>query len=446
MTRGGTLLDRRLRWQTLDPAPRDALRITVLAGYTADPLVPYLGLALHEAGLSARIEVGPYDRIAQECLDDASATARARPHVLVAWPRLTDDPDPAAALREVLEAAADAARRWEAVLVALIPPQASAAARAVARRPGVEIVELHPILQECGGDEALHPEMYRLAKIPYREPVFARAAEEIADVLRQRSHGPVTTVVLDLTAGALTAVETAAARELAEAGARLTVRPGVSTRVRLPSALADLDVELAGEELGPGTVLHIGQGVTEAPAGVTRWRPGERLPRRSTGSWADSPGATAVSAARRSVQDYIASLQARITPVEVTGAALSELVARTTEFTLGGPPPVLTGPGRHAALFHVRDRLGDYGTCAAFALRCDGRDCLVDTFLVSCPALGRGVEPALLDHVAARAAAAGCDRIRVAVVATGKNQIAVDFFGGIDTWRGLALEAVPPES
>jgi FkbH-like protein len=50
----------------------------------------------------------------------------------------------------------------------------------------------------------------------------------------------------------------------------------------------------------------------------------------------------------------------------------------------------------------ARDRFGDLGTIAAILLKQDGRSFMIDSFLMSCRAMGRGMETALLNHVKTR--------------------------------------------
>jgi FkbH-like protein len=50
----------------------------------------------------------------------------------------------------------------------------------------------------------------------------------------------------------------------------------------------------------------------------------------------------------------------------------------------------------------ARDRFGDLGTVAVVLLKQNGRSLLVDSLLMSCRAMGRGIETALLNHVKSR--------------------------------------------
>src|SRR5581483_853897 len=75
----------------------------------------------------------------------------------------------------------------------------------------------------------------------------------------------------------------------------------------------------------------------------------------------------------------------------------------------------------------VRDRFGDYGLVGAmlFGPAADALD--VDTFLLSCRALGRGVEHQMLAALGRLAAERGLARVRVRTVASGRNTPALAF-------------------
>src|SRR5947209_7025808 len=106
-------LETRKRWREISRAPRpSALRVALLASYTIDPLAPYLGVLLEEAGHPAEIEIGPYNQIVQQCLDAASQTAATRPDVVVVSPRFEELAGQAGDLLAVADAAVAAVRRW----------------------------------------------------------------------------------------------------------------------------------------------------------------------------------------------------------------------------------------------------------------------------------------------------------------------------------------------
>lgn len=81
-----------------------------------------------------------------------------------------------------------------------------------------------------------------------------------------------------------------------------------------------------------------------------------------------------------------------------------------------------------AVAVRVRDRFGDLGV-VGLALAEQEQDCyLIDSLLLSCRAIGRGIETALLAYVGARAAAMGCRWILGEYIKTNKNSPCEDFY------------------
>ncbi len=77
---------------------------------------------------------------------------------------------------------------------------------------------------------------------------------------------------------------------------------------------------------------------------------------------------------------------------------------------------------------YVSDRFGDSGLTGVLILRRDGGDAVVDTFLLSCRVLGRGIEFAPWPKVLARQKACGVDTLRAEYIPTPKNGQVRDFF------------------
>lgn len=69
----------------------------------------------------------------------------------------------------------------------------------------------------------------------------------------------------------------------------------------------------------------------------------------------------------------------------------------------------------------ARDRFGDYGQIGLLALRADGDQLDVLAWLMSCRALGRGVEERLLRWLADRADELGCVKVRLTAERTPRN-------------------------
>ena len=86
----------------------------------------------------------------------------------------------------------------------------------------------------------------------------------------------------------------------------------------------------------------------------------------------------------------------------------------------------------------VSDRYGDYGLvgCAILRLGCPD-ELLIETLLISCRALGRGIENIFLDQLAAEAAALGAKRLLGEYRPSLKNSQVMDFYKN----RGFEFDA-----
>lgn len=221
------LLSLRTRWSRLARADAGtgATTVRLLASYTIDPLVPYLGVRLHDAGVPGALSVGPYHQILQQCLDDTSETGRMRPAVLVVAPRFEDfaDDGDGRDLVHIADAALAAAARWRSCLLFVLPavPEQRpygvgdgchgagtvAAAGAVrerlrallAGRPNVLLADADEAVRAVGARRAHRPAMYRFARVPYTEAVFDHLGEQLAGLLRLRNGTGRRAVVVDTT-------------------------------------------------------------------------------------------------------------------------------------------------------------------------------------------------------------------------------------------------------
>ena len=80
----------------------------------------------------------------------------------------------------------------------------------------------------------------------------------------------------------------------------------------------------------------------------------------------------------------------------------------------------------------VKDRFGDYGLVGVvLALKDSSHQMTVDTFLLSCRVLGRGVEHRMLSHLADLSKAARIDRVLFPFIPTAKNQPVSDFLQSV---------------
>jgi hypothetical protein len=277
---------RRLRWREVSRTAGQAeLRVALLASYTIEPIVPCLGLGLHDAGITASVTTGPFDQVVQACADPGSAIARLEPHVVVIAQRLADLMRPGspvapavveARMRVVADTALRVADRWDSQLVVVCPAAADVAADARAplrpalaayterlrHRAGVDVISFDDLVAEFGVNNTYHPEMLAHARIPYREPVFAALADRVVRAISGQLDVRTRAVLVDLDSlfrhgggddqtGAMSLVS--ALSSFRAAGGSIAVRarldrvpPGPVSR-RLLSNLADLaDVWLPG--------------------------------------------------------------------------------------------------------------------------------------------------------------------------------------------------------
>lgn len=169
-----------------------------------------------------------------------------------------------------------------------------------------------------------------------------------------------------------------------------------------------------------------------------------------------------------SMEDHLRSLEIRAAVADATEATLprvAQLFERTNQFNL-------TTRRHDAALLRARaaiggwrlwtlraaDRFSDHGLVGAALVRAHGPEWTVESLLLSCRAIGFGLETALLARICAAARDAGAATLRGEFVPTPRNAPAADFWprhgfalretvDEVQTWaRSLADApvAVPP--
>lgn len=138
-----------------------------------------------------------------------------------------------------------------------------------------------------------------------------------------------------------------------------------------------------------------------------------------------------------SLQDFIESLQLEINVEDICDGTLprvSELLLRTNQFNFSTRRHSLADLTRwmqessiEGVTVKVSDRFGDYGVVGVALYRVADSILDLDSMLLSCRALGRGVEHHLLREIGARAQAAGATKVQLNYVQTPKNTPARDF-------------------
>ncbi len=131
--------------------------------------------------------------------------------------------------------------------------------------------------------------------------------------------------------------------------------------------------------------------------------------------------------------NFIAGLRLQVTfaPLRAeTVARAAQLTQRTNQFnftTIRRTERELENLSRECFTIEVSDRFGDYGIAGLVIFSKLGADLVVDTFLLSCRVLGRGVEHRAMDWLGEAAAVRGAEFVEVTVVPTARNLPARQF-------------------
>ena len=145
-------------------------------------------------------------------------------------------------------------------------------------------------------------------------------------------------------------------------------------------------------------------------------------------------------------EEFLASLRIEIDVARATEtdlARVAQLTHRTTQFnmtsvlhTVQSLTDKLGHPGSECWIVKVRDTFGDYGLVGAILFDAVGDSLRIETFLLSCRALGRGVEDRMLDDLKRWALERGAEQVVVPFVPTARNRPALEFLvrvGGAPT-------------
>ena len=112
-----------------------------------------------------------------------------------------------------------------------------------------------------------------------------------------------------------------------------------------------------------------------------------------------------------------------------------QLLAKTNQFNLttrrrsaAEVEEFANTPGGQAVVVRVRDRFGEAGVVGLALARMQGDYCRIDSLLLSCRVIGRGIETALLAHIGEQARRSGANRLIGEFIATKKNAPCADFY------------------
>jgi len=134
--------------------------------------------------------------------------------------------------------------------------------------------------------------------------------------------------------------------------------------------------------------------------------------------------------------EFLASLEIVCTFQSALQAPLSravQLLAKTNQFNLTTRRRSTAEVERFAAegqavVVRVRDRFGDAGVVGLALAQNRGDACIIDSFLLSCRVIGRGIETALLAYVGEQAQRTGARRLVGEFITTKKNTPCANFY------------------
>ncbi|WP_433257660.1 condensation domain-containing protein [Streptosporangium sp. CA-135522] len=373
---GARLAEVRRRWKERsgkERAEEGGRRVALLATFTVDPLTPYLGTALAEAGTPAQVWAGPFNQIERQCLEDDSPTAHFRPRTLVVAPRLEELwsglPEPGAHPPEAYEtdvlylagACLRAARRWRAELIFVLPavpeerpagddgnPRGVAATAArvrqalrdrLAAHQGVLVLDAEGLVRNLGSAHVYRPELLAGARVPFSEEYFDLLGRRLAQLV----------------------------------GTADEVRAEEGDTPTLRGFLDSLRLEVDCRPLKPEAA--------EEAADLTR----------------------------------------RVSEFHLNGRTWS--AERITE---------LVESGTHTCWeVIVRDRFGDHGVSGVVLARPEGESLLVEAWVLTCPVLGKGVEDRVLERLRELAGERGRETLAFAYRGGKRNDAAHRFLSGL---------------
>ena len=146
----------------------------------------------------------------------------------------------------------------------------------------------------------------------------------------------------------------------------------------------------------------------------------------------------ALSEEFRNLKDYYKYLEMEVfigNGVDFTIPRISQMTQRTNQFNLtlrryseSEIKNLYEERSSSVRYLKLKDRFGDMGIVGAAILKYEGRICYIDTFLLSCRAIGRGVEDLLLNDCAVLAGKNNCKELRGIYICAEKNSQVKDFY------------------
>jgi FkbH-like protein len=138
------------------------------------------------------------------------------------------------------------------------------------------------------------------------------------------------------------------------------------------------------------------------------------------------------------LEEFLISLEMEATfgpPGPTDIARIAQLTQKTNQFNLttvrrteGEIASLAADPATDVHTLRLHDRFSELGLVGVAIVGCHGDTAVVDTLLMSCRVLGRGVEDAFLAHIAGAATARGASRLQGTYIPTSRNTQVAAFF------------------
>jgi FkbH-like protein len=145
-----------------------------------------------------------------------------------------------------------------------------------------------------------------------------------------------------------------------------------------------------------------------------------------------------VRAQSESVEDFLDDLQmvAEVGPVDSANLGrVTQLLGKTNQFNLTtrrhsqSDVSRMSSEADYTAIYvRLRDRFGDLGLIAVGLVSYQGEEAVIDSFVMSCRAMGRRVEHALAYTLADAARQRGCGTLFGDYIPTARNSIVADLY------------------
>jgi FkbH-like protein len=161
------------------------------------------------------------------------------------------------------------------------------------------------------------------------------------------------------------------------------------------------------------------------------------------------------------VADFLRSLQIEVEVAPATAFSvprIAQLTQKTNQwnmttrrYTDAEIQFAVSDPSQLILSIASTDRFGDDGIVGVCILKFRPRECEVDTFLLSCRVIGRGIEHLMMAYVAEVARTRGVDHLVAEFLPTHKNKLAEGFYESVGfqkadttTWRARLGEVAFP--